>query len=162
MIKWKFFNDCHTCEDVKRVYKEMAKKLHPDCGGDAEAFKAMSAEYEKAFEAFKNIHTNAAGETYEKESHETPEAFAEIINRVIHFDGVNVEIIGSWVWLTGSTMLYKDEIKSAGFWWSKSKKAWYWNGSPERSKRRGQYSMSELRAKWGSQEIEKEEQRKLA
>lgn len=158
----KYFKDCKTIEDVKRVYRELAKKLHPDCGGNAEAFKAMSAEYTEAFNRCKNIHTNFDGETYEKETTETPEQFAEIINRVIHFDGVHVEIIGSWIWLTGNTMLYKDEIKAAGFWWSKTKKAWYYNGDDKKSRHRGRYNMNELRQKWGSQDVEAEERRKLA
>lgn len=157
MIRWEFFKDCHTCEDVKKTYHKWAKKLHPDEQGNAEEFKRMSAEYERAFEAFKNIHVNAEGESYEKESTETPEQFKDIIDKVIHFDGVNVEIIGSWVWLTGSTMIYKEQIKAAGFWWSKSKKAWYWNGSTEKTKRRGRYSMDGLREKWGSQEVKEDE-----
>lgn len=160
MIKWEFFKDCHTCEDVKQTYKKMAKKLHPDCGGDAEAFKRMSAEYERAFNAFKNIHVNMDGEQYEKESTETPDAFKDIIDKVIHFDGVNVEIIGSWVWLTGATMIYKDEIKAAGFWWSKSKHAWYYNGSTEKTRRRGRYSMDGLRTKWGTTEVREDETRR--
>ena len=119
-------------------------------------------EYREAFERLKTVHVNQAGETYEKETTETPEQFAEIINKVIHFDGVNVEIIGSWVWLTGATMIYKDEIKAAGFWWSKTKKAWYYNGSDKKTTHRGRYSMDGLRDHWGAQTIEKEEQRKLA
>ena len=59
-------------------------------------------------------------------------------------------------------MIYKDEIKAAGFWWSKSKRAWYYNGSDKKSKRRGRYSMDGLRAKWGYTEVNTEEQKKLA
>ena len=162
MNRWKYFKDCHTCEDVKQLYKKLAKKLHPDCGGNAEEFKKMSAEYEKAFECYKNIHVNAEGETYEKETAETPNIFKDIIDKIIHFDGITIEVIGSWIWITGNTMLYKDEIKAAGFWWSKTKRAWYYNGSTEKTKHRGRYKMEELRRKWGSVEIEKEEQRKLA
>lgn len=148
----KYFKDCHTIEDVKKQYRELAKKLHPDCGGDAEAFKAMQAEYSTAFERYKNIHANKDGETYTKEATEdcSAEEYADIINRVIHFEGVHVEVIGSWVWLTGATLLYKDEIKAAGFWWSKTKKAWYYNGSARKTRRRGRYTMDGLRAKWGT------------
>ena len=158
----RYFTECRTAEDVKARYRELAKRLHPDCGGDAEQFKTMMNEYREAFERLKTVHVNQAGETYEKETTETPEQFAEIINKVIHFDGVNVEIIGSWVWLTGATMIYKDEIKAAGFWWSKTKKAWYYNGSDKKTTNRGRYSMDGLRDHWGAQTIEKEEQRKLA
>lgn len=158
----KYFTNCKTIEDVKKLYRELAKKLHPDCGGNAEEFKAMMNEYRAAFERYKNIHTNAAGETYEKETTESPDEYADIINQVIHFDGVTVEIIGTWIWLTGNTMIYKDDIKAAGFWWSKSKKAWYYNGSDQKTRRRGRYSMEKLREKWGTQEVKTEERRKLA
>ena len=156
----KYFNDCKTIEDVKKAFKEHAKRLHPDSGGDAEEFKRMMQEYEAAFNRCKNVHASASGETYEKETKETPEQFAEIINKVIFFDGVKVEIIGSWVWLSGNTMLYKDEIKAAGFWWSKSKRAWYYSGDGHRM-RRGHYSLNALRDKWGSVEVEKTKQEKI-
>lgn len=156
-----YFKDCTTAEELKKAYHKLASKLHPDNGGDVEAFKAMKAEYEKLFDRLKNVHKTAAGETYEKETTETAAEFMDIIERVIHFDGVTVEIIGSWVWLTGNTMQYKDEIKAAGFWWSKSKNAWYYSGDDSHKKRRGHYSMNGLRSKWGSVEVSKEEQKKI-
>lgn len=160
----KYFTNCRTIEDVKKVFRDLAKKNHPDAGGNAETFKEIMQEYNKVFEMYKNIHTNAAGETYEseKQTTETPEQFAEIISKVIFMDGVKIEIIGSWVWLSGNTMIFKDQIKAAGFWWSKSKKAWYYTGEKEHQKRRGHYSMSGLRNKWGSTEVETEKQEKLA
>lgn len=157
----KYFININTIDDVKARFKELAKKLHPDCGGDAEEFKAMMNEYKIVFEQYKNIHVTKDGETYEKETTETPEQFADIINNIIHFEDVTIEIIGSWIWLSGNTLKYKDVIKEAGFFWSKSKRAWYYNGEKTKSRRRGRYSMNQLRDKWGAQEVKTEKQEKL-
>lgn len=153
-----YFKNCKTVEDVKRTYRDLAKKLHPDCGGDAEEFKRMSAEYQTAFNRLKNIHESRKEEqeTYTKETAETPEQFAEIINAIIHLDGIKIEIIGSWVWISGNTFIHKDTLKGAGFVWSKSKKAWYNAGEKLSGKRRGRYSMNGLRMKWGTQEVKSE------
>lgn len=95
----KYFKDCRTIEEVKQAFKDLVKRLHPDNGGNEEEFKTMMQDYNTAFNLYKNIHTNAAGETYESErkTTETPEQFAEIINKVIFMEGVKIEIIGSWV-----------------------------------------------------------------
>lgn len=151
-----YFRNCRTIEDVKRTYRDLAKKLHPDCGGNAEEFKKMSAEYQIAFNRYKNIHESKKEEqreNYTKETTETPEAFAEIINSIIGLAGLKIEIIGSWVWVSGNTFIHKDALKAAGFVWSKSKKAWYHAGEKLQGKRRGRYSMNGLRMKWGTTEV---------
>lgn len=158
-----YFKDCRTIEEVKHLFKEYARQLHPDNGGDPEEFKAMMGEYQKVFEILKNVHMSADGETYEKESAETPEQFAAIIEAVIHLHGVVIEIIGSWVWVSGTTFPYREQLKEAGFVWSKSKKSWYHTGNPEHvSRRRGRYSMTQLRDRWGTQEVQTKEQQLLA
>ena len=50
------FRDCNCLEDVKARFREYAKKLHPDNGGDVQAFQRMKAEYEQAFNRWKNTH----------------------------------------------------------------------------------------------------------
>ena len=160
-----YFKNCKTIEDVKRAYRDFAKKLHPDCGGDAEEFKKMSAEYQTAFNRFKNIHEKHGNakqqETHTKETTETPEQYADIINAIIHLDGIKIEIIGSWVWVSGNTFVHKETLKAAGFIWSKTKKAWYNAGTKLSGKRRGRYSMNGLRARWGTQEVKTEDTAKL-
>lgn len=158
----KYFKDCRTIEDVKRTFHEFAKKLHPDAGGDAAAFREMMQEYKIIFDRLKNIHTNAAGEQYEKETRETPEQFADIIEQLIHYDGVKIEIIGAWIWVSGNTMLYKDQLKKIGFVWSKNKKAWYYTGDQEHHRRRGHYTMDQLRNRFDTQEIDPEPQKKIS
>ncbi len=43
-------------KQIKRLYKELAKKLHPDVGGDEKEFKALNqALSEKNFEKILDI-----------------------------------------------------------------------------------------------------------
>ena len=159
----KYFANCTTIEDVKSTFKVLAKQLHPDCGGSSEEFKSMMGEYQTTFESLKNVHSDSEGRTYDtKETSETPEQFANIINKIIFFDGVVIEVIGSWLWLSGNTYPYKDQIKAAGFHYSKSKKAWYYNGKTEKTYSRGRYTMTKLREKWGSETVKTEKQLQLA
>lgn len=162
----KYFKNCKCIEDVKETYRKLAKELHPDNGGSSQDFAEMMQEYKAAFNRYKNTHRTQDGETYEKapenDTQETAEQFAELINKIIHFEDVHIEIIGTWIWLTGNTKMYCKQIKELGFFWSKSKVAWYYNGDTKKTRRRGRYKMDELRNKWGSTTVKNEKQEKLA
>ena len=46
----RYFTNCKTAEELRKEFHKLAKQLHPDNGGNAEDFKAMKAEFEKAWE----------------------------------------------------------------------------------------------------------------
>lgn len=149
-----YFDQAVTLEDVKAIYKKVARQLHPDCnpGKDTTAeFQAMQQEYERAFNRCKNIHVNKDGETYEKETTETPEMFRDIIDKLLSLDGLIIELCGSWLWITGNTKEHKDEIKSLGFRWSKNKEAWYLHFEPYRKHSKKTVDLNTIREMYGSQ-----------
>jgi len=122
----KFFAECKTLEDLKKLYHKLAVKFHPDLGGDPEVMKAINNEYDEVFPKLKNIHfSNTKQEYYTKETDESADFFKDIIDKLIKMDGLKIEVVGCFIWLSGNTMDYKDKIKEMSFKWSANKKMWY-------------------------------------
>jgi len=46
-----------TLEELKKLYKKLSFKHHPDCGGNNDDMKIVNAEYTALFEKLKDIHT---------------------------------------------------------------------------------------------------------
>lgn len=160
----KFIKNVETLEELKQVYKKLALKHHPDCGGDEETMKAINNEYDLLFSKLKNIHKNKDNEFYEKETAETPEEWREIISELLNLKMQNVliEVIGSFLWVSGETKPYKEALKSLGLKWGNKKKAWYL--SPKGYKRFGKknYDMSKIRTMYGSQSVTDKQMKRLA
>ena len=116
----KYFVNINTIEELKKVYKELAKKLHPDLGGNKEKFQEMNNEYDMLFKELK------ANKKANKTNNKDDDKFKDIINELIKYNELTIEIIGSWLWVSGNTYPLRDCIKKLGLLWSKGRKKWYY------------------------------------
>ena len=162
----KYFKNCTCIEDVKEQYKQLTKKYHPDLNRETdttEIMKEINAEFTKLHKQYKNIHRTESGETFEsqKQTEETPEEFIEILNKIAHLEGLDIEICGSWIWVSGNTFNHKDSLKEAGFRWASKKKMWYWHSADADCKGNGKSTIEDIRTKYGSQKIENKPMNKL-
>ena len=157
-----YFNQCKTAESLKKAYRDIVKKLHPDKGGKKEDFQNMQAEYSAAWERLKDIHQDKDGKEYTKATDETACEFMEIIEKLIKLDGVEIEICGSWIWCSGDTKPHKEIFKNLKFRWSVKKMAWYFHREPYRKRSRRELSLDEIRNMYGSKKFEKKEDERLA
>lgn len=123
----KFIKDVTTLEELKRVYKKLALKYHPDMGGTDKEMAQINNEYEALFDKLKNTHKNKEGEYYQKETTETPQEWQEIIHKLLtlKMENVSIEVIGAFLWVSGNTKPYKEELKALNMKWSNNKKSWY-------------------------------------
>ncbi len=87
---------------------------------------------------------------------ETAAEYMEVIQKIIAFSGIVIELCGSWVWVSGNTYEYKNAFKAAGFRWASKKKMWYWRSEADATTSRGKMSMQEIRQKYGSEILETE------
>ena len=149
MMKW--FKTAHSIEEVKRIYRQLCKEYHPDIHGATteETMKQINAEYERAFNYFKNIHESAedSTKTYtsSKETTETAAEFMVIINKLITCEGLEIDVCGKWLWAVGNTYPYKEILKGLGFRFASKKKAWYWHKAEDASRNHKEMSLDEIR-----------------
>ena len=148
----RYFSNPQTLEDLKKQYRELAFKYHPDRGGSNEAMKAVNNEYDELFKDLKDIHRTKEGETYTatQTTGETSEQFKDIINELMKMDYIVIEIIGCFIWVTGNTKTYKDKLKELKFQWHSKKFAWYLKPEDYKKRSHKDYDLEEIREMYGT------------
>lgn len=164
-----YFKNVETLEQLRKVYRDLLKKYHPDNGGSEEITKAINSEYEQLFKVLKNRHesnTSSAGTDNKKASNnkydtEADAKLREMLQKIINFEGITIEICGSFIWVSGNTFQYKKEFKEFGFYWASQKKQWYWKPETYVKKSHKPLSMEDIRNYYGSTEVKTERKLRL-
>ena len=144
------FKGVEGMNEAKKIYKQLAKKLHPDVGGDEESFKLLNAIYTDLIE-HKIYFSNDIKIDIELE---------KIISLILHFENITIELVGSWVWVSGDTREIKEKLKEIGFKWASKKKMWFYGEMKGRNPQ--EKSMEEIKSKYGSETLKSEEKKKIA
>lgn len=146
----KFFENCTTLNEVKAIYKKLAKENHPDLGGDTIIMQQINNEYAYACARVAR-EGNLTSEEADNEMH-LSELYREAIEKIIHLPGIIIEVVGHWIWVTGNTKPVKEELKAAHFYFASKKVAWYFRAD-EYKTRGGKRTLDEIRARYGSERI---------
>lgn len=158
----KYFENVNTLEELRKQYKELLKLHHPDNGGNLESMQEINAEYDRLFKLLKNQHENncssdrsSTNTDYNNMKYDfaEDEKLREMLNKIIHFDNIDIELVGAWIWVSGSTYACKKDLKELGFRWASQKKMWYWHSEAFRKRSRKTLSMDDIRNFYGSTEI---------
>jgi nucleoside diphosphate kinase len=124
-------------KELRKEYAAQAAKLHPDHGGSQEEMAKLNEEYATK-EALLDLDAD----------------LREHVEAILHLPGINIEVCGTWVWVSGDTKPVKDQIKAAGFRFAKKKIMWYYRNEENAHYYRGKgASMEHIREKYGSEEV---------
>ena len=164
-----YFRNVNTLEELRKQYKELLKQYHPDnANGSTEATQEINSEYDTLFKVLKDRHESKTTTDNEKNDFNNMKydfkedaKLREVLQQIINFENINIEIVGCWIWVDGNTYEYKDNLKTLGFRWAREKKKWYFHTEAFRKRSRKKLSMEDIRSYYGSTEVKTEETKKL-
>jgi hypothetical protein len=148
-----YFKDCNTIDKVKTLYRSLAKQHHPDMGGSTETMQVINSEY--AFACAKilkgeNISTaETEGEILKAEK------YREALEKIISLEGIAIELVGAWIWITGNTYPHRAILKQAGYMFAHKKVAWYFRTDEFKTHNRHQLTLEQIKSKYGSKDLAK-------
>ena len=148
-----------SAQEIKLAYKRKAMQFHPDKNpAGAEMMKVINAAYEMV----KNLESTTVEEDSVMTSY--PQELSEAINAILNAKGLNIEVCGLWVWVSGETATHKEILKEAGFKWAAKKKMWFFRPAKAKSKNRSgrTWSMDDIRSSYGSEKAKAKKTYKIA
>jgi hypothetical protein len=83
-------------------------------------------------------------------------SLAEIIKNLqekVNPEGLKLEIVGKWLWLSGATFAVKEDLKELNFRYSPDKKSWYWRSEDDRSSNEKPIPLEMIKEKFGCQQV---------
>ncbi len=167
-MRW--FQNIKTLQDLRKEYRRLVIKHHPDNNGSEDTIKEINAEYDILFKKMKydfeqtDTYNSATDKQKQQYDWQKDAQIRDIILQLSRFKDITVEIIGVWIWVS-NCYEYRKELKELGFHWARQKQMWYMHFDDYHKFSSRPASMSYIRAKYGSLEIkfnsEKEAREKL-
>lgn len=126
----RYFNNINTLDELRKQYRDLLKLYHPDnANGSTEATQQINAEYDQLFKILKNRHEAHSDNDNQNSNNNNMKydftedhILREMLQKIIHMHDVTIELVGAWLWISGNTYQYKNELKSLGFKWASQKK----------------------------------------
>ena len=155
------FSNCSNIEQLKKTYISLIRKCHPDKGGSTALCQLVNTLYEQFANKLKNIHAEKehakdCGEPqFSEEWHEAFEIsdkLKDVIFTLSTFP-LDLEICGSWLWVTGRTWLYSKQLKEVGCIFASRKKAWCFHEDEWNRRKKHKLSLDEIRDLHGSVKV---------
>ena len=144
---------------LKKAYRAACLKHHPDKNGDVEVMKLVNA----AYDFLKKCESWWTGEQARTAQKQTPltETIQAMIDKIKTIPGFKIEVIGSWLWVSGNTYDHKTILRDLKMKFSDNKKAWYYHEDGYRKRGKRKFSMNDIRVLHGSEEIKTENHKSL-
>ena len=125
--------------------------------------QAINAEYHSvlaSFDGSTSIGSDGKKHKYtyrEEVEQELMDKISELLG--LRLEGCEIELIGTWIWVSGDTKPVKDKLgkNGAGLTWHNKRKRWYWRRSGYRSHYNKKASFADLRSFYGSRAFENDE-----
>ena len=138
-----FFSNCKNVDEIKALYRTLAKEHHPDLGGDEDIFKALGEAYHAALLGQHGTYqttdeTTGKDRNYYYNRQREADCMAKLHELLIAgLVGCEIWLIGTWLWVTGETKEHREALKALKLRWHSKRVAWYWHAP---SKRRYSYN----------------------
>jgi curved DNA-binding protein CbpA len=162
MISSDTFYTCATVEEVKILFRKLARQHHPDLGGNTQDMQDLNRLYHQRLsqlDGAESVGSDGNVHTYKYNS-ETEEAVAEQLAAILKAaaawpERIKILLIGLWIWIDGTEREDTEVIealKAAGFQWQRHRACWAWKPYPGRS-RRSSGDIEQLARRYGCQEF---------
>lgn len=144
-----------TFQDIKIAYRRACMAYHPDRNpAGLEMMKLINA----AWACLSDFVPGSEKDAFDASSYGTELNAA--LNAIINL-GLEIEICGSWVWVSGDTRPHREVLKASGFKWAPKKMMWNFRPPEWKSFSRGKFSMDDIRERHGSVTVKTNQQARL-
>lgn len=144
-MKSNLFFGCTSADEVQLRYDELSKVFT----GQDEMLYAIKSEYSTLM----NVLAESKPDEAVKEETFTLSDIIKVLQERINPDGLKLEIVGKWLWLSGATYTVREGLKQLGFRYSPDKKSWYWRAEEDRSTNEKPIPLEMIKEKFGSQQV---------
>ena len=155
-MKW--FKEINDLSGLRKLYRKLVVKHHPDNGGSEEIIKEINAEYDFLFKRLKDdyehkdTYKDATVKQKQQYDWQKDQQIRDMVMKLSKFKDIKVEIIGVWIWVSECSA-YRKELKELGFRWARQKQMWYMHFDDYHKFSSKTASMSYIRAKYGAVEV---------
>lgn len=157
-----YFSTCTGVDEVKSLYRSLARANHPDLGGNTRTMQDINASYHDALKSYDGIkvgqYDNGKERVYRyhyQTEQSVVEKYADILRAKLP-GRIVVEICGTWIWVSNTQKDDRTALKALKLLWHAKRIQWFWKPEGQYSRYNANMTNADIRNYYGSKILDKD------